>query len=158
MDYRVNSSLEWTWCYHYLRSRQRGGGRFGGLRGCCCIGRVEGVQPNIIQAMFSLSRPFIWLSLAGAGILTFCVVAQSTSSLSFISLQKPEAYTILSEAVKVFAARDETRTVSIVGFTHLPNPDLFRSCLLESDESGNWHSRERVYQGDRAQVQHSAQI
>jgi hypothetical protein len=85
--------------------------------------------------MFYLFRPFIGLSLVGAGILTSCVVAQSASSLN-----KPEAYAILSEALKAFAARDEAHTVSIVRFTHLPNLDLFKSCLQHSDKSANWHS------------------
>lgn len=87
--------------------------------------------------MFSLSYPFISVTLIGAGVLASCVATQSSSSLS---LSKPEAYTILSAALKAFAARDETRSVSIVRFSHLPNPDLFKSCLQQSDESVNWHS------------------
>jgi len=42
--------------------------------------------------------------------------------------------------VKAFAARNEARTVSIVRFTHLPNPDVFKSCLQHSDDSANWQS------------------
>jgi len=85
--------------------------------------------------MFYVFRPFTGLSLVGVCILMSCAVVPSTSSL-----KKPEAYAILSEAMKAFAARDEARTVSIVRFTHLPNPDVFKSCLQHSDELANWHS------------------
>jgi len=75
------------------------------------------------------------------------VEAQSPNARLF---QDSEDYTILDEALKDFALRQEAATVSIVRFTHLPVS--IHICLSRSYDSAQWQSAVKDLRAKNASI------